>query len=295
MKEFCLSTVIYPGAEKYFDNFLEGVHSIPEIENASVVVIRQADVELPDFKKEIDIKVFEIGGAVGIPEVRAFMFKTLKTLPEHQYYVFSDIDDRLLPDSFKRHKDALGKADFSYGDIRLYYEDLKTPYNKNLFEISDIPPRLEDLNDILLGHITGLSAMAMTKIAIDSVPETFPNDIVFVDYWLACSLLYSGLTGARAQEVLDYRLNKSSYSALKPSDNVDVLDDRINEVLKILEYFKAHKGVEQSLKTLQHLRCCLQNDPQSVLFALKEIVPDWILWCEDVFALANHFKEENVS
>lgn len=295
MKKFCFSTVIYPGSEKYFDDFLNGVHSIPEISDASVVVIAQGDVELPKFDKAINLRFFNIGNDASIADVRAFMFEMLKTLPEHQCYIFSDIDDRLRPESFKRHKEALIDADFSYGDISLYHEDLKTPYNKNLFDISDIPPRLSDLNDILFGHFTGLSAMAMNKKAIDSIPQTFPNDIVFVDYWLACSLLDAGMKGARAETVLDYRLTKSSYAALKPCDDADVLKNRVNEVIKILGFFKNHDGARSCLEALKRLQLGLQKDPQSALFAVKDIVPEWILWCEDVFLLADYFRKENVS
>ena len=295
MKEFCLSTVVYPSAEKYFDDFLSGVQSISEIADTSVVVIAQGDVELPEFDKAINLTVFNIGNDASIADVRAFMFEMLKTLPEHQCYIFSDIDDRLHPESFKHHKDALSAADFSYGDIRLYHEDLKTPYNKNLFELSDVPAQLSDLSDMLHGHFTGLSAMAMNRRAIDSLPKRFPNDIVFVDYWLVCSLLSAGLKGARAGEVLDYRLSKSSYDALKASDDIDVLEKRTNEVIKILDHFKSNTDISRTLEGLNNLRHRLQNDPQSVLFAAKKIVPEWGLWCQDVFLLTDYFRKENVS
>lgn len=289
MAEYCLSTVVYPGAEKYFDDFFGAVNNIPERSNTDLVVVKQGDVTLPELS---NIKIFDIDKMKSIAEVRAFMFQSLLMLPLYESYIFSDIDDRLLPDSFQKHSQALRTADFSYGDINLYDNDLIKPYNKRLFDISNVPERLNSISDIMGAHFTGLSALAMTRKALENVPDAFPDGVTFIDYWLVCELLNAGITGARADCVLDYRLNLNSYDALHSSMEFDVLLMRLDQAIQTLEKATASQSIRHRLKTLYNLRNCLQNDPQSVLLAVSEIVPEWILWFQDIFLLADHFYQE---
>lgn len=290
MAEYCLSTVVYPGAEKYFDDFFGAINNIPEIAKSGLVVIKQGDVVLP---KLSNLKVFDIDEMKSIAHVRAFMFQSLLTLPSYENYIFSDVDDRLLPDSFQKHSQALRTADFSYGDINLYDNDLINAYGKRLFDISKVPERLNSIADVMDAHFTGLSALAMTRKALEKVPDVFfPDGVTFIDYWLVCELLNAGMTGARAECVLDYRLNLNSYDALHSSMEFDVLLMRLDQAIQTLEKATASQPIRHRLKTLYNLRNCLQNDPQSVLLAVSEIVPEWILWFQDIFLLADHFYQE---
>lgn len=289
MAEYCLSTVVYPGAEKYFEDFFGAINNIPEIAKSDLIVIKQGDVALPALS---NIKVFEIDETKSIAEVRAFMFQSLLKLPSYECYIFSDIDDRLLPESFQKHSQALRTTDFSYGNINLYENDLIKAYDKRLFDISDVPERLNSISDVMSAHFTGLSALAMTREALENVPDTFPDGVTFIDYWLVCELLNAGMTGARAGCVLDYRLNLNSYDALHSSMEFDVLLMRLDQAIQTLEKVTASQPISHRLKTLYNLRNCLQNDPQSVLLAVSEIVPEWILWFQDIFLLADHFYQE---
>lgn len=291
MSAFCLATVVYPAAQPYFADFLDGFSALRD---CRLIVARQGACDFHFSQAQI----FDVPEHLSVPAVRAALFSYLKTHVDAQYYVFTDIDDRPRPHSLDLHAASLEQADFSYGDQTLFEEELTKPLGLTLFENMNAPMRLDNLDDILRGNPAGLSALALGRRALLAAPEVFPDDLQAVDWYLVTRLVQAGMVGLRASSVTDYRLKGNSMEIIKAATTpVEWIRRSQAALIHFANLSDIQEGRERH-KEIRDLVAALHRDPAPVLCLAKEVLPSKFMWYEDVTFLARawdkHMKKQGV-
>lgn len=278
MKEFCIATVAYPEAENVFGDFFDSIQILNE--QADVVVAEQGETAIRDYNDH----VFSVAPSTSIPGVRAALFSYLKNKTNAQYYIFVDIDDRLRRDALTHHKDALATADFSYGDQQLFQDNFNTPLHSSLFDAMQAPERLKGTSDLKRGNCVGLSALGISRKALEAFPDKVPDTLIATDWYIVATMLAAGLSGCKAGLTTDYRLQGRALRALNPATTQQDWEERINAACS---HFKA-TGENETAEDIIALR---NFAPDYLSNLAKEVCPKKPMWYEDVIVLAAFLRQ----
>ena len=124
---------------------------------------------------------------------------------EAEILVFTDFDDLLQPDAVVTHKDALGDAEFSYGD-QLLVDVAGRAMGSSLYAAWQVPEAVSDPAVLLDGNFAGFSGAAIRRSFLASAFRSIPASVKATDWYVFNSLLFAGGRGRRCRKpVVRYR------------------------------------------------------------------------------------------
>ncbi len=281
---FAIATAAYPTSPIFIEQFFDGVQAAAQkFEKVKLVVASERGVKLPPVPAGVELGLHHATESATPAGLRRLMIEAARQSTA-EIVVFCDFDDRLLPESFDRHTDALASADISYGPMELM-DERGSPLGDSFPKAAAMPAEISNSAALLGRNFMGFSNTAVRRSAITQVSAAIPEDLVAADWWFFTMLLSSGRRAKQAQgAVANYRVYAQNMLGSAPAKTPEDLLRRA----KIVERHYAAVGdkvdVAAHKRTLSKLINCIERDAAAGARIVSQLPRNFGAWFEDVAA-----------
>lgn len=283
-----IATAIYPMPQSWIDAFFAGIAALKE--PVILLLQREAGTAMPvcDLPGHRVISPEAPSGVTGA-DLRATMLQAaLAQAPE--CVICLDYDDVVMPEAVSLHRAALRTADISFGDMFLI-DGAGADCGVRFFDAMSVPQDVTGSTPITRQNFLGFTNTAVQTGLLKNWDGKFPDDVVAADWWLFSSWLDAGARARQAvAPVVCYRSHDNSLLGARKAADLT----RLRRKLLIAQaHFAALSGRADrraAQESLGALAKALETRPAAVTRALASL-PDFCLWFQDVFALADSAGE----
>lgn len=204
--ETVVFVVLYPGLEKYLDDYFASLQN--QTYKEFDLYILNDGMNNSIFKKYIEkynflsIDYENLNSGYTPAQIREIGIKNIKNI--YSYLIFTDADDYISEDRIKKSIVALQEYDFCYNNMILVNEEGEKLQEETFFQNKNNPDIVNDLQDIIRKNFCGLSntAVSLKKINFDNL--IIPRNLIAVDWWIYSFLLIKRHKGIYINDALTY-------------------------------------------------------------------------------------------
>jgi hypothetical protein len=298
LHETLVLVVVYPGSEKYFQEYAESINNQSNL-NFDLLVLNDGIQELPTF----DFKYFlvtDVEPGLTVAEIRMKGIQyALKC--DYKYLIFSDIDDFYSKNRIEKSLVDLTGGNFVYNAL-IPVDDIS-----KLVNISTgikFPEQLTSHKNILDYNVVGMSnsAIDLTKFGGFYIPK----DIIAVDWWLFTIQLILASRGKYVEEAITfYRQSDDNLLGMNKSLNVDRLEfglrvkrlhfQHVQKYCEMNKYDVANKDYSGKLDEIHELTSMLGNPEfkEHYIKVINNNIDDiYKGWWSEILSMENWRKYE---
>lgn len=170
-------------------------------------------------------------------------FSALMPMSDSEYIMFSDQDDKWLPDKIERAISKMKELETLYGkhtpllvhtDLQVVDANLRNIEN-SFWKYSRISPEKDSLNRLLCQNVVTGCTMMMNK-ALSSLAHPIPDEAIMHDWWIALVASAFGKIGIVSAPTMLYRQHSTNQVGAKKLFSMKQIKD-----FKQLKFLNAKK------------------------------------------------------
>lgn len=296
MTRFAIATAVYPQNRRYIADYVAGVTGACR-NHAPVTLILAADygfdaaAELGRMEGgQLDIQQSAVAGT---PASLRRLLLTAASRATADVIVFTDFDDRLLPDALEWHAEALRDADISYGDLTLMDEEGRNT-GQNFFEAAAVPARIEGNAALRRRNFVGFGNSAVRRSVLSGPALSLPDDLVAADWWFFTLLLANERSAQRTkQPVALYRTHRDSVLGANPVNTARDLQRRAEFALRYYQQLPAQVSRVHEMQDVADLLRWIDQSPDAADALAQRLSKMPGVWFEDVARACDAVRIEN--
>ncbi len=211
MHKTAFFTVVYPGIEKYFEDFAASVQN--QTSKAFDLIIfneNSTDIDFVKLLKGIRYKIIPTTAATPIIiRERGFVYLRKE---KYSHVIFGDADDWFSDNRVEKSLELLEDFDLVINDVDIVTDN--ETLISHYFSCRLANRTIITKKEILLGNFMGLSAAA---IKLDALPEFItPQEVVALDWYMFTRMIHEGSHGVFTNEMKTfYRQYDSNLVGMK--------------------------------------------------------------------------------
>lgn len=217
-----VATSVYESARPFLGAWIDGVIAAGKDAGTSLGILvvndglRDARQTLQSLTDWYDVQVLDVESVSPAMTRKAMIEAAGRS--DAEAVIFSDCDDVPCQGAVATHLDALGQADFSYGNVvELGSDDSVLYFDPALL------PEYAECGSLDRGNFVGFTNSAANRSTLARItPRT---DVVLADWDFFRQAVECGCRGRRTQEpVARYRIADSGIASVRPGNYGDLLD-----------------------------------------------------------------------
>lgn len=290
MAEIVVCAALYESGRKYFGDFVSGFLTACRHHDAEAVFaiddLRDTKITVAPVAEEMPVRFVGVAPGTSIAGVRRAMLEAVRETSS-RYVVFSDMDDWLTPDAITRHKSALERGSFSYGDQ--YIVDARGRFSGIcLYDDWNVPQKITGMDALMKWNFVGFGAAAIRRSCLTADLCRIPETVKAPDWWFFSMALNAGCNGVRTDgPVANYRQHEGSFLGANSQIGLPVLITRCNFAIKHFKALPQCKQIQNRLASIVDLKEILQRAPQRLEPYYDYLSSRRFAWFEEITWLAD--------